>query len=73
LLQNKTTGCQAKKDPIGLDVFDKIADVKREFLKYCKRFEAHLCLNVELHHVIALVEEESTDIMIPRFIVEMQH
>jgi hypothetical protein len=73
LLQNKTTECQAKMDSIGLDVFYKIADVKREFLKYCKRFEAHLCLNVKLHHVIALGKELSTDIMIPRFIVEMQY
>jgi hypothetical protein len=36
LLHNKATDAQGKKDPISVDVFDKIADVKREFLKFCK-------------------------------------
>ena len=35
LLHNKATDAQGKKDPISVDVFDKIADVKREFLKFC--------------------------------------
>jgi hypothetical protein len=70
LLHNKATEGQAKKEPIGLDVFDKIADVKREFIRFCKPFEARLSLNVKSHRVIALVEEQSTDIMIPGFIVD---
>ncbi len=53
-----------------MDVFDKIPDVKREFLKFCKPFEARLRLNVQWHRVIAQDEEQSTDIMIPGFIVE---
>ncbi len=53
-----------------MDVFYKIADVKREFIRFCKPFEARLCLNVNSHRVIALVEEQSTDFMIPEFIVD---
>jgi hypothetical protein len=70
LLHNKATDAQAKKDPIGIDLFDKIPDVKREFLKFCKPFEARLRSNVETHRVIAKDEEHTTDIMIPGFIID---
>ncbi len=70
LLHNKATDAQAKKDPIGIDLFDKIPDVKREFLKFRKPFEARLSSNVETHHVIAKDEEHTTDIMIPGFIFD---
>ncbi len=70
LLHNKATDGQARKDPLGFDVYDKLADVKREFLKYCKPFEARLRKNVVSHRVIAKDEEQSTDIMIPGFIVD---
>jgi hypothetical protein len=70
LLHNKATDAQAKKDPIGLDVFDKLPDMKKEFLKFCKPFEARLRCNVQSHRVIAQDEEQTTDIMIPGFIVE---
>jgi hypothetical protein len=53
-----------------VDVFDKIPDVKREFLKFCKPFEARLRRNVKTHRVIPQVEEQTTDIMIPGFIVD---
>jgi hypothetical protein len=61
LLHNKATDAQAKKDPIGIDLFDKIPDVKREFLNFCKPFKARLSSNVETHRVIAKDEEQSTD------------
>ena len=70
LLHNKASDAQAKKDPIAVDVFDKIPDVKREFLKFCKPFEARLRRNVKTHRVIPQVEEQTTDIMIPGFIVD---
>jgi hypothetical protein len=70
LLHNKSTECQAKKDPLGLDVYEKLADLKREFIKYCKPFETSLRKNVPSHRVIAQEEEQSTDIMIPGFIVD---
>ena len=60
----------SKNNPIGLDLFDKIPDVKREFLKFCKHFEARLSRNVAKHRVIAKNEEECTDIMIPGFIMD---
>jgi hypothetical protein len=53
-----------------LDVYEKLADLKREFIKYCKPFEARLRKNVPSHRVIAQEEEQSTDIMIPGFIVD---
>jgi hypothetical protein len=49
-----------------VDVFDKIPDVKRDFLKFCKPFEARLGLNVKTHRAIPQVEEQTTDIMIPQ-------
>jgi len=57
LLHNKASDAQAKKNLIGVDVFDKIPDVKREFLKFCKPFEARLRRNVKTHRVIPQVEE----------------
>ncbi len=65
LLHSKASDAQAKKDPMA--VFDKIPDVKREYLKFCKPFEARLRRNIKTHHVIPQVEEQTTDIMIPRF------
>ena len=70
LLHNKATEAQAKNNPIGLDLFDKIPDVKREFLKFCRHFEQRLRRNVAKHRVIAKNEEQCTDIMIPGFIIE---
>ncbi len=35
-----------------MDVFNKIADVKREFIRFCKPFESCLCLNVKLQIVL---------------------
>ena len=70
LLHNKASDAQAKKDPIAVDVFDKIPDAKREFLKFCKPFEARLRRNVKTHRVIPQVEEQTMDIMIPGFIVD---
>ena len=66
LLHNKATDGQAKNDSLGVHVFDKIAEMKKDFnhfIKYCKPFESRLCSNVKLHRVIALDEEQSTDIM----------
>ncbi len=48
-------GCNEKKDPISVDIFDKIPEVKREFLKFCKSFEARLRRNVQTHRVIPQV------------------
>jgi len=70
LLHNKATDAQAKKDLISVDVFDKIADVKREFIKFCKPYEERLRSNVKTHRVIPTIEEQTTDIMIPGFIVD---
>ena len=72
MLHNKATEGQAKNDSLSVDVFDKIADMKKEFIKYCKPFESRLRSNVKSHRVIALNEEQSTDIMIPGFIVDKQ-
>ncbi len=69
-LHNKATKCQAKRDPLSLDVYEKLAELKREFIKYCKPFEARHCKNVPSHRVIVQGEEQSTDIMILRFIVD---
>ena len=49
LLHNKANDAQGKKDPISVDIFDKIPEVKREFLKFCKPFEARLRRNVKMH------------------------
>ena len=69
-MHNKVTEGQAKNDPLGLDVFEKVADLKKEFIKFCKPFESRLRSNVNLHCVVAKVEELSTDILIPGFIVD---
>jgi hypothetical protein len=55
LLHNKANDAQGKKDPISVDIFDKIPEVKREFLKFCKPFEARLRRNVQTHRVIPQV------------------
>jgi hypothetical protein len=34
LLHNKAIEGKTKKEPIGLDVFNRIADVKREFIRF---------------------------------------
>ncbi len=65
LMHNKVTGGQAKNDPLGLDVFEKVADLKKEYIKFCKPFESRLHSNVNSHRVVAKVEELSMDIMIP--------
>ena len=70
LLHNKANDAQGKKDPISVDIFDKIPEVKREFLKFCKQFEARLRRNVQTHRVIPQVEDQTTDIMVPGFIVD---
>ena len=49
LLHNKTTKGQAKNDHLGLDVFEKIADLKKEFIRFCKPFEPRLRSNVQFH------------------------
>jgi hypothetical protein len=49
LLHNKATKGQAKNDPLGLDVFEKIADLKKEFIRLCKPFEPRLHSNVQFH------------------------
>ena len=72
LLHNKATESQAKNDSLSVDVFDKIPEAKKEFIKYCKAFEPRLRTNVKSHRVIALDEEQSTDIMIPGFLVDKQ-
>ena len=51
-----------------MDIFDKIPEVKRELLKFCKQFEARLRRNVQTHRVIPQVQ--TTDIMVPGFIVD---
>ncbi len=61
---------QAKNDPLGLGVFEKFANLKKEFIKYCKLFESRLRSNVNSHSVFAKVKELSTDIFIPGFIVD---
>jgi hypothetical protein len=68
LLHNKANDAQGKKDPISVDIFDKIPEVKRELLKFCKQFEARLRRNVQTHRVIPQVQ--TTDIMVPGFIVD---
>jgi hypothetical protein len=70
LLHNKATEGQAKNDPLGLNVFETIANLKKTFIKFCKQFEQRLRSNVKLHRVIAKVEDQSTNIMIPGFIVD---
>ena len=72
MLHNKATEGQAKSDSLSVDLFDKIADTKKDFIKYCKPFESRLRSNVKSHRVIALDEEQSTDIMISGFIVDKQ-
>ncbi len=69
-MHNKVTEGQAKNYPLGLGVFEKVADLKKEFIKFCKPFESHLRSNVKSHRVVAQVEELSTDIFIPGFIVD---
>jgi hypothetical protein len=69
-MHNKATEGQAKNDPLGLDVFEKVADLKKTFIKFCKPFESRLRSNVKSHRVVAKVEELSTDILIPGFIVD---
>ncbi len=68
LLHNKATEGQAKHDPIGFDLFDGIASVKVNFIKFCKRFEQRLRTLVPTHRIILVVEEYSTDINVPGFI-----
>ena len=70
LLHNKATEGQAKNDPLGVDVFDNVPDLKKTFIKFCKQFEPRLRSNVKSHRVIAKVEDLSTDIMIPGFLVD---
>ncbi len=66
-MHNKVTEGQEKNYPLGLDVFEKVAGLKKEFIKFCKPFESRLRSNVDLHRVVAKVEELSTDILIPGF------
>jgi hypothetical protein len=70
LLHNKATEGQAKNDPLGLDVFDNVPDLKKTFIKFCKQFEPRLRSTIKSHRVIAKVEDLSTDIMIPGFLVD---
>jgi hypothetical protein len=71
-MHNKVTEGQARNDPLasGLDVFEKVADLKKEFIKFCKPFESRLHSNIKSHRVVAKVEELSTDILIPGFFVD---
>ncbi len=64
------TECQAKNDPLGLVVFEKFPNLKKEFIKFCKLLESRLRSNVNSHSVVAKVEELSTDICLPGFIVD---
>ncbi len=70
LTHTKVTEGQAKNVPLGLDVFEKVADLNKEFIKFCKPFESRLRSNVNSHRVVAKVEELSTDIFISGFIVD---
>ncbi len=70
MLHNKATEGHAKNDPLGLDVFDKVPDLKKTFIKICKQFEPRLRSTVQSHCVIAKVEDLSTEIMIPEFLVD---
>jgi hypothetical protein len=72
LLHNKATDGKSKNDPLGhgLGVFENVADLKKAFIKFCKQFEQRLRSNVKSHRAIAKVEDHSTDIMIPGFIVD---
>jgi hypothetical protein len=62
LLHNKATEGQAKHEHLGLDVLEKVAYLRKEFIKFCKPFESHLHSNVKLHCVVAEVKEQSTDV-----------
>ena len=68
MLHNKATEGQAKNDPVGFDLYDGIASVKVQFIKFCKRFEQRLRTLVPTHRIILVVEEDSTDINVSGFI-----
>jgi hypothetical protein len=70
LLYNKAQEGIAKTDRLGFDIYNGIADVKSLWLKYCKQFEPRLRLLVPNYRVTPVVEGESTDIMIPGFILD---
>ena len=69
-MYNKAQEGIAKTDRLGFDVYNGIADVKSLWLKYCKQFEPRLRLLVPNFRVTPVAEEESTDIMIPGFIID---
>ena len=70
LLYNKAQEGIAKNDRLGFDIFNGIADVKAQWLKYCKPYEKRLDLLVATFRTIPVVEDESTDVMVPGFIVD---
>ena len=70
LMYNKAQEGIAKNDRLGFDIFNGIADVKAQWLKYCKPYEKRLDLLVATFRTIPVVEDESTDVMVPGFIVD---
>ena len=70
MLYNKAQEGIAKNDRLGFDIFNGIADVKAQWLKYCKPYEKRLDLLVAMFRTIPVVEDESTDVMVPGFIVD---
>ena len=70
LLYNKAQEGIAKIDRLGFDIYNGIADVKAQWLKYCKPYEKRLDLLVAMFRTIPVVEDESTDVMVPGFIVD---
>ena len=68
LLYNRAQEGIAKNDRLG---FDGIADVKAQWLKYCKPYEKRLDLPPCCEfRTISVVEDESTDVMVPGFIID---
>ena len=69
-MYNKAQEGIAKNDRLGFDIFNGIVDVKAQWLKYCKPYEKRLDLLVATFRTIPVVEDESTDVMVPGFIVD---
>ena len=74
LLYNKAQEGIAKTDRIAFDIYNGIADVsdvKAQWLRYhCKPYEKHLGLLVATLRTIPVVEDESTDVMVPGFTID---
>ena len=70
LLYNKEQEGITKPDCLAFHINNGIADVKSHWLKYCKPYEQRLSLLVLTFGVIPVVEDESTEVMVSRFILE---